>query len=190
MTRTKERILLAAARLLAKNPGVSVSDIAMEAEVGRATLHRYFSKRDDLLNELVLFALGKTNNIVEEALAKELDAKQRLEVIIQKSIPMGDLFHFLMTDTTVYTNDEAKAAYQQQLDSMLLVVETAKKEGAISENVSSGWVVYALDALLYSAWQGINDGYIAINDATALVTGTLFHGISHPPTKAFQRGRL
>lgn len=185
MTRTKERILLAAARLLAKNPGASVSDIAIEAEVGRATLHRYFSKRDDLLNELVLFALGKTNSIVEEILTKEIDAKQKLEAIIQKFIPMGDLFHFLMTNTTLYTNDEAKAAYQKQVDSMLLVVETAKKEGAISGNVSSSWVVYALDALLYSAWQGINDGYIAINDATAFVTGTLFYGIANPPVEAF-----
>ena len=127
MTRTKERILLAAARLLAKNPGISVSDIAIEAEVGRATLHRYFSKREDLINELVLFALKKTNGIVQEVLDSDLPPKRKLEATIQRFIPMGDLFHFLMTDSTIYTNDEAKLAYQNQVDSMLLLVETAKK---------------------------------------------------------------
>lgn len=185
MTKTKERILLTSAKLLAKNPGISVSEIAIEAQVGRATLHRHFPKREDLLNDLVIFVLEKTYSITEEVIALDISAKSRLEAIIQKFIPMGDLFHFLMTDTTLYSNQKAQKMYQKQLDGMMHLVEQAKQDGDISGNVSTSWVVYALDALLYSAWQGINDGYIAVNDATAFVTGTLFHGISNPPVDAF-----
>lgn len=184
----RNQILLASAKQFAMNPGISMSELAKAAGIGRATLHRYFAKREDLQRELVLFALEKTRHVIDEVTALDCSAKIQLEAFILKLIPMGDLFHFLMTDSTLYTNAEAYAFYQKQLNSMIGIVEQAKAQGDIAANISGSWVVYALDALLYAAWQGVNDGYIAVNDAGAFVTGTLFHGIVNPPVGAFAPG--
>ncbi|MFT4929267.1 MAG: AcrR family transcriptional regulator [Phenylobacterium sp.] len=185
---SRTKILLAAAKQLAQNPGTSMSEIAKVAGVGRATLHRYFAKREDLQRELVMFALTKTRHIIDEVVALEGSGKTQLDSIILQLIPQGDLFHFLMTDSTLYTNADAYAFYQQQLNSMMAIVEQAKNEQDIASHINSVWVVYALDALLYSAWQGVNEGYIAINDAAGFVSGTLFHGITNPPAGAFSAG--
>ena len=45
----KEAIIDAAIDTLARNPGASLSEIASRAGVGRASLHRHFSSRGDLV---------------------------------------------------------------------------------------------------------------------------------------------
>jgi len=48
-TTTRERVLAAAARLLAADPSATLSQIAVAAGVSRATVHRIFDSRADLL---------------------------------------------------------------------------------------------------------------------------------------------
>jgi TetR/AcrR family transcriptional regulator, mexCD-oprJ operon repressor len=51
--RSSRAVLLdGAASLLAANPGASMQDLARALGVGRATLHRHFSTRDELIGEI------------------------------------------------------------------------------------------------------------------------------------------
>ena len=49
---TRDEVLAAAQRHLNVDPRASMAVLAAAAGVGRATLHRHFASRDDLLHEL------------------------------------------------------------------------------------------------------------------------------------------
>lgn len=50
--RNRRQILAAARELLAESPGATMAQVAQAAEVGRSTLYRHFSDRDELLGAL------------------------------------------------------------------------------------------------------------------------------------------
>ncbi|MBU0960529.1 MAG: TetR/AcrR family transcriptional regulator, partial [Proteobacteria bacterium] len=64
--------------VLAKNPKASLNEIAEAAEVGRATLFRYFKSRKQLIHELVVEADKKLENATKPIVEKNLNARDTL----------------------------------------------------------------------------------------------------------------
>ncbi len=65
---TRERITAAAARLFSvqRFHEVRMEDLAVEAEVGKGTLYRYFHDKEDLYRDLIATAAHEILRIVEE----------------------------------------------------------------------------------------------------------------------------
>ena len=90
-----DAILEAAFELLASNPGASLADIATRAGVGRATLHRYFSSRDDLLLALAKAAMREMDDAVAAACADCPTHSDALYRSLEALVPLGDRYRFL-----------------------------------------------------------------------------------------------
>lgn len=92
--RTREKVINLAMHVLAKNPKASLNEIAEAAEVGRATLFRYFKSRKQLIHELVVEADRKLENATRPIVEKNLNARDTLEEFIKVLVPSGRVFIF------------------------------------------------------------------------------------------------
>lgn len=71
---TRSKILMAANHLLEKGEGLTMENIAREAQISRATVYRYYSNVDSLSTELVLqLNVPNTETMVKEFEVEEMN---------------------------------------------------------------------------------------------------------------------
>ncbi len=178
---TREAILDAALTALAANPGAALGAIAERAGVGRATLHRHFPARADLVRELALMSVREIDNAVAGLEDKAASAIELLELIVEAVIPLGDRYHFLAREAWLESDPAIEREITRQTKSLWQIIEQCKHEGAIDVAVPSAWVVGALDALIYTSWSLAAEGHIAPKQSAALVLRTLLSGVASAP---------
>src|SRR5690349_7306737 len=109
---TGERILVAAQRHLNQHPTASLADLAAAADVGRATLHRYFAGRDDLLVELGGRSIDRWEQSLTEAGVEAATTSGDAEAIrtclddlLPRYVADSDDFGFALTDTFLLSSE-------------------------------------------------------------------------------------
>lgn len=175
--RTRLQILEAAALLLSKKPDATLAEIADQAGIGRATLHRHFAHRDDLMRQLALSSLDGINAACRPVMEQAETALQALEEIINSLVPMGDQYRFLASSSLIYTDPEIQERYNRHLIRLSELFEQLKEENVIDTQVPTAWVVAVIDSLIYAAWINADDGYLARRDAPALALRTILKGL-------------
>ena len=152
-----------------------MSEIAIQAGVGRATLHRHFRTREDLVSAIGIRCIEETNAAVRSEQTVGEGAVDRLRSTFRAVIPLGDRYSFL---GTVFAYDsKLLQSYESQLDWVESLVEDLKKQGEIAKDVPSPWVVAQIDQLVWSAWNAIANGYLSSDDATELAMRTFLEGL-------------
>lgn len=175
---SREALLDAATFLLAKNPGTSLSEIAQVAGVGRATLHRHFPTRDELVREIALESLRETNAASAHIRIQKANPKATLKEMLDAVIPHGDRYHFLNKEGGRAPDEEVTEGYRAQLKWLERLVKALKAKGDIDPEVPTAWAVSFIDVSVWVAWTAIHDGTIARNDAPKLAFRTLMKGLS------------
>ena len=174
---SKEELLNAAIAILVNNPSASLSEVVKKAGVGRATLYRYFPTREALIKEIALLAIQQTDEAVAPIVAKQLSYKETLREILDAIVPLGDRFHFLMSESSTYKDPEIAQAYNRQLEDLNTLVEGLKQEGVVALDISNAWAIAAIDSLIWAAWYSIQTGYVAPKEAASFVYRTLIQGL-------------
>ena len=174
---TLEAIVEAAIRLLNANPGATMSEIAARAGVGRATLHRHFQTRNDLVRAISIRCIEEMNVAVRIGQDAGKPAADRLRSMFRAVIPLGDRYSFLSLESA--DDDNVQQGYQAQLRWAEALVEDLKKQGDIAPDVPTRWVVAQIDQLVWTAWNGVSEGYLTPGEASELAVRTLIHGL-HP----------
>lgn len=177
-TRTGASILDAAVVVLAQNPGASLATIAKHAGIGRATLHRYYPKREDLLRALVLLALQRFDEVILPLYKLEKSKFEILKDIIRAIVPMGAHWHFLSLEINIMQDDAIRGKYEKQLNRLNHLVDEIKIEKKFASDLSTAWITASIEALIYTAWLSIESGIIARHDAPDLIIRTVFVGLS------------
>ena len=172
----REAIVDAAIDALARNPGASLSAIAERAGVGRATLHRHFSSRADLLTAITRQCMDEVDAVVDEALGDARSARDRLSRMLEALIPLGDRYHFLASERSDDAGLEAR--HEASLEWLGSLVDELREEGAIATDVPRSWVVASIDAQVWLAWSQVAAGNLARSDAAGLALRTLLRGMS------------
>ncbi|EKU99875.1 transcriptional regulator [Leptolyngbya sp. PCC 7375] len=175
----KQAILQAAVAVLAKNPGVSLSDVAGKCGIGRATLYRHFSSREALIREIAFAAIEAIDQVTAHIRNQNLSAADALLAFLEGVVPLGDRFHFLVAESSTYTDPDINAAYARQMQELNDFVNVLKQDGVIALDVPNAWVATAIDSLIWAAWSAIQSGDIARNDAAKLTYRTLIQGLKH-----------
>jgi AcrR family transcriptional regulator len=84
----RQAIIEAAFQVLNADPSASLATIATTAGVGRATLHRYFSGRSELIHALALQATEEIDNAANQAAKNARSHADALHRIMRAIIPL------------------------------------------------------------------------------------------------------
>ena len=153
-----------------------MSEVAREAGVGRATLHRHFPTKAHLVNSIGVRCIEEMNAAVLADDDEERPAIERLRLMLRAAIPIGDRYAFLGYVT--FTDKLVSEKYDQQLAWAWTLVQSLKNEEVIAQDTPSRWVVAQLDQQIWTAWMAVSEWGFDPNDAITLAFNTLMQGLS------------
>lgn len=173
---TRDAILEAAFQVFGRDPGASLSDVASRAGVGRATLHRHFKGRDDLMVALAHRALEELDQAVEAATKDAASYGEALRSSLETIVPLADRHGFLSREP-VEDDPQVMAGYRRQQEELAEAVDAAKAEGCFGAEVPTPWIVQAFEGLIYAAWELVRAGEATPRQASAWAWRTLTQGL-------------
>lgn len=179
-TENREAILAAARTAWNADPAATLATIASDAGVGRATLHRHFDGRDDLLRVLALQSIHEIDEACEELALVASSATDALRRMIEIVVPLGDRYHFLTRMGELLHDPVIQRETDRELEELAQMVRAAQAEGGLREDLPTAWIVRSCDALIYAAWLAIGEGEVDQDEAAALVVHTLLQGVAAP----------
>ena len=97
--RNQQRILLAAARLLADDSSVSIQRIADEAQVARPTVYRRYPTREALVEAIQGEAIAEFSKAMEQANSLGGDAAEGIGLLIRSMAEIGAKYPILFQGT-------------------------------------------------------------------------------------------
>ncbi|WP_064744104.1 TetR/AcrR family transcriptional regulator [Actinomadura oligospora] len=186
--RNTEEILGAATRYLNADPTASMAQLAEAAGVSRATLHRHFASREDLLR-----ALGEraTRRWEESQDAAGIDAAAAsgdpgrltaaLRTMLTAYVADADDYGFALTDHFVNQVPEL-VTWNERLEEREIVFYAACQDaGVLRADLPVRWVSNTVYGLMISVRESLRRGDVARRDAPDLLLGTFMTGAG--PTK-------
>ncbi|MGW6280202.1 TetR/AcrR family transcriptional regulator [Kribbella sp. NPDC055071] len=167
-TATSMPVLDIAAAVLAKDPAASLGQIAVAAGIGRTTLHKQFPTRYDLLVGVASRALDISEAVISAAPA-DPDPLRRMVVDL---LPFGAYLTLLTAQPEVFADDTITSRTDALTAPIAAIVA-----GAGTPGVPDWWLVRSLHALLFTAWDLVQAGWLAPRDAPELVLSTFTGGV-------------
>ncbi|MEM8534448.1 MAG: TetR/AcrR family transcriptional regulator [Chloroflexota bacterium] len=175
----KEHLLDVAIQQLVVDNGASLNDIARAAGTSRATLHRYFASRLDLLRAIALKAATDAEQAIQQSRIDDDSSLEALTRVVHLLMPIGHRCYFLLRlnepelehDSDVSTTINRLST---ELDRLIL---RGQQEGVLRADFSVRWTRKVIGELLFATWEGMRDGYIAPLEATQIMLNTLLNGI-------------
>jgi AcrR family transcriptional regulator len=170
--RNVETIIEAAARVLAERPRASMQQIAEAAGLHRATVHRHFASRDDLLDALRNRTYTATLAALERSLDDPADsAGDALERATQAMLEVGDHYRlYRYTAARVPEMQRQRAALAQR---MITVIEGAQREGAMRTDLPAAALLTAYSGLLTGVLDRMGEGGMDAVEGAAFIRRVL-----------------
>jgi AcrR family transcriptional regulator len=181
---TRDRIIHQAIKCLAQNSNAGLDEIAKRAEVGRATLYRYFKSRAELITAIQLSAGEQLHAVVDPILEKNHPAREKLLKIVTRLVPLGSSLN-----VSAYFNHPVKdedprvmESYEKHVRQSRQLCMDLKEEKAVRTDLPLVWLMSTLDALIFEAWVNVEKGEIPAKQAPWLVLNTFLGGHGTPDT--------
>lgn len=174
----RRRVILdAAARALTRDSGATLAEVAVEAGVGRATVHRYFPTRSDLLRVLAEDAIDRVSRTIQECRPDDGPVSEVLHRIAEAVLPLADELRFLEIGADVWDLPDLVDRWYSTTAAVEGVVRRGVAGGVLRADLPVAWVTDLFVGALWAAAEAVRDGRIARNDAPGLVTDTLLDGV-------------
>ena len=173
---SKDAIIEAGFTVFNKDPSASLSQIADVAGVGRATLHRHFPNRDDLIKTLAHTAIREMDETVENAIQGIETYSEIAKIIFDVLIPLGDRHGFLALEAFEH-DDALKTEFERQKQDTRDMIEGLKEEGLLDISIPTSWAIQVYDHILFAAWESVKKGEATTSQAASLAWRTLINGL-------------
>lgn len=183
MVANREQIARAAIRRLNADPVASMTEIAESAGVSRATLHRHFASREELMTQLGRMSVGSWRQVLDDAGIDEAVADGSPEVI---TAALGSLCHhwirdveefgFALTENAAYGQEDLLALIEELQGREHAFYAAGQKAGVLRPDMSEVWIGHAAFGLLVGLREALRRGDIAARDAERLLRESLLHG--------------
>lgn len=177
LKKSEAKIIEAGFTVFSANTTATLADVAKEAGVGRATLHRHYAGRENLMAALAMVAMQELDDAIEAATKDAPSYTEALRLSLEAIIPLADRQMFLANEPLDHV-PEVLDAYTQQLEETAEAVDAAKEEGGFDVSVPTAWIVQAIETLTYAAWTVVRDGDATPEEAAALAWRTLQSGLT------------
>ncbi|HIW63156.1 MAG TPA: TetR family transcriptional regulator [Candidatus Stackebrandtia excrementipullorum] len=179
----------AALRLLNADPTASMAQIAAAAGVSRATLHRTFASRDELVRFLGHLSIDSWREALDEAGIDEAAAsgdpdtvRAAMNELCVQLVRDADEYGFTLTEPGLRVDDDVAAASEIQQGRERRFYEAAQRAGVLRNDVPVAWIAHAVFGLLVGLREALNHGDIAVRDAERLLRLTVLTGVVAPGT--------
>ena len=169
IVKSQQALVLAGLKLINKNKEISLSDVAKEAGVGRATLYRLYSSKEALIEAIALHCLNAfevATNPIEQLATSTMHA---FELLFELTMPLTDESQFLMSldyfaDDIPQVNDIIAKQDEELWD----LIEEAKQAGQLEKSLPSSWVLNLIEGLYYAGWVQQQEYQASAKQAAAL----------------------
>lgn len=175
--KTETAILNAAFATYAAKPTATLAEVATAAGIGRATLHRHFKGREDLMTALALKAIKDIDTAFDEATRDAESYTDAMRLGLDAMTALADRQTFLETEPLDHV-PEVTREYERQRKELTEAMEEVRKEGSIAANIPTAWAVKTYEAMIYTAWSMVKDGEATPKQASALAWQTLESGLA------------
>ena len=172
---TYDAIIEAAFSLFNEDPTATIAEIAEFAGVGRATFHRHFKGRDDLMSAMAHLALRELDHAIELATAEVESHTEGLRLAMAASIPLGNRQWFLATEFVAF-DESVKDAYQSGMKVLASEIEAAKSEGSLDLAIPTEWIARVYESLIYAAWESVKEQEATPDQAARLAWRSFING--------------
>ena len=176
--RSRRRILDGAVDVLVRKPDISLSDLAAQLGIGRATVYRHFATRAELISTLAAQCLTETDAAM--APLAGLRGRAAIEAMLDAIMPLAARYHFLVQVWSHASEPDAEIStiYVRQLQALAVRVEQAQADGDVDATLPVDWIVNIIDRVIVVAWSMIAEHGVSADKASALCKRMLFDGIS------------
>lgn len=175
--KTETAILDAAFATYAAKPTATLAEVAEAAGIGRATLHRHFKGREDLMTALALKAIRDIDEAFEAATRDAESYTDAMRLGLEAMVALADRQSFLETEPLDHVPEIIKE-HERQRGELTAAMEEVRKEGSIAANIPTAWAVKTYEAMTYTAWSMVKDGEATPKQAAALAWQTLESGLA------------
>jgi AcrR family transcriptional regulator len=158
-----------------------LADIANHAKIGKATLHRYFAGRDDLMLALGYRAVDLVAAAIRDSHLEQGPPLEALSRLIEALIPLGSQINFLLSDPLISNHPELSAADRASQKAILALLQRSQAGGELRADLPAEWMLHLLNYGMYATWEALQAGEIARKEATPLLITSLLEGFRHPP---------
>jgi AcrR family transcriptional regulator len=166
--RNLEAIIDAAIPLLTERPRASMQQIAAAAGLHRATVHRHFPSRDDLLDELRRRAFVASIEGVRETLAAPSDSPgDALERATAAMIAVGDRYRLYRF--TTWRNPESEDSVSELFTLLDGLLAEAQAAGDVRSDLPLEQLAAALGGLVWAMLPPVGDGTLTAEQAARTV---------------------
>ncbi len=174
--RNVDRILESAIHVFALDPGAGMSEVALHAEVGRATLYRHFPCRDDLMAAIRAQARQEAVAAVESCPVDEGSSLDAIEQIVRAVIELGDRYRFISGWRANPGEDQEPR--ERIAAALRTAVERGQRRGEITRSIPPEWAVVVIRSLMLAAIEQLSAGTMSDRDAERLVKRIVAQGLS------------
>ncbi|MFE3449901.1 TetR/AcrR family transcriptional regulator [Nonomuraea sp. NPDC059194] len=183
MAVTSDQIVTAAIHHLNDNPTASMAELAEAAGVSRATLHRHFSSRDDLLVALGSRALERWEQAQESvaitAAARESDPgrlREALRELATGLVDVADEHGFALTDHAMSVHPDLLRRADELEEREIALFAAAQRAGLLRADLPVRWISNTWYGLLVAVRESLRRGDVARRDVAGLLVDTFFAG--------------
>jgi len=173
----REQLFQRVANVLTANPGASTGEIAVAAEVSRATLHRVFGTREDLVGTVYGWLLEQCDLILDRSGIESGPVLESFERLVGASYPLAQSYWLLIAKPELENVPEIRDGIEK-LDARLeAFFIRGQKEGVFRPDLPSRWLVYSLGAQVMSAWYLVDEGFAGAREVPRLVRAVVLDGV-------------
>ncbi|MCD2441536.1 TetR/AcrR family transcriptional regulator [Agromyces sp. SYSU K20354] len=166
-------IIEAATASLARDPNVSVNDIAKAAGVGRVTLYGHFDSRAALIREVVDRAIHDTDAELN-GLDLEGDPRDALARLLEATWRLTHRYGSLIVAAeAALAPEDIHDAHVQPMTRMRGLIERGQASGAFRSDLPIAWLVEVAHSTVHGAADALHRGDITEAQAPTLITETV-----------------
>ena len=173
-------ILDAATDCLARDPEMSIADIAAAAGVGRITLYGHFKTRADLIDAVLVRTIAHADAILD-ATDTGGDPSGALARLVAASWQIVDQFrNILLAAQRELPAERIRGVHDPILRRVQALIERGQRAGAFRGDLPGRWLITTAFSLMHAAAEDAAAGRIKPGDAAGLITATLQAAFTPP----------
>lgn len=166
------------ARVLAREPGSSMQEIATAAGVSRTTLHRAFGDRETLVERVSEHVLADCARLFDAAGIDDAPVLEAFDRLLDATLTLAKAYALLFAEPHVYRITRLVEEIRTQDERFERYFARGQAAGAFRPDLPARWLVYSVGSQLTAVWWATDDGFVGTRDASRLIRATVLGGIA------------